>query len=60
MRYCGCLGDGRRLCWRLQSRDRAIEGYARFVDLRRDAEPALQKQVTEARDALKRLTAERP
>ncbi len=41
-------------------RDHAIEGYARYLDLRRNAEPALQSGVSAAREALARLTAERP
>jgi hypothetical protein len=49
-----------RLAEQAGEREHAIEGYARFVDLRRNAEPALQGQVAEARAGLKRLTGERP
>jgi eukaryotic-like serine/threonine-protein kinase len=39
-------------------RAKAREYYSRFVDLWKDADPELQRSVTEARTALKRLSAE--
>ena len=48
-----------RLAERAGDRERAIEGYARYLDLRRDAEPSLQLEVAQIREALTRLTAER-
>jgi tetratricopeptide (TPR) repeat protein len=47
-----------RLAERAGDRERAIEGYARYLDLRRNAEPSLQAEVSQAREALARLTAE--
>ncbi len=47
-----------RLAERAGDRERAIEGYARYLDLRRNAEPALQAEVAQAKQALARLTAE--
>jgi tetratricopeptide (TPR) repeat protein len=49
-----------RLAERAGERDRAIEGYARYLDLRKDAEPALQEEVNQVKQALARLTAEKP
>jgi len=49
-----------RLAERAGDRDRAIEGYARYLDLRKDAESALQEEVAQVKQALARLTAERP
>jgi tetratricopeptide (TPR) repeat protein len=48
-----------RLAERAGERDRAIEGYARYLDLRKDAEPALQEEVNQVKQALARLTAEK-
>jgi tetratricopeptide (TPR) repeat protein len=48
-----------RLAERAGDRERAIEGYARYLDLRRDAEPRLQPEVEQVKEALGRLTAER-
>ena len=48
-----------RLAERAGDRDRAIEGYARYLDLRKDAEPALQEEVNQVKQALARLTAEK-
>ena len=48
-----------RLAERAGDRDRAIEGYARYLDLRKDAEPALQGEVNQVKQALARLTAEK-
>jgi tetratricopeptide (TPR) repeat protein len=39
-------------------REKAIEYYGKFVDLWEDADPELQPWVTEARDAMARLSAE--
>ena len=39
-------------------RDRAIEGYARYLDLRKDAEPSMQPEIDRVRQAMVRLTAE--
>ncbi|HSR14748.1 MAG TPA: hypothetical protein VLL51_03305, partial [Gemmatimonadales bacterium] len=49
-----------RLAERASDRDRAIEGDARYLDLRKDAEPALQEEVNQVKQALARLTAEKP
>jgi serine/threonine-protein kinase len=48
-----------RLAERAGERDRAIEGYARYLDLRRNAEPVLQPEVAQVKQALARLTGER-
>ncbi|MEJ2679311.1 MAG: hypothetical protein P8174_09600, partial [Gemmatimonadota bacterium] len=47
------------LCEQRGDRARAAMYYARFVDLWKDADPALQPRVAAARRALARLTAER-
>jgi tetratricopeptide (TPR) repeat protein len=42
----------------LGHRDRAIDYFSQFIDLWKDADPKLQPQVEEAREALARLMAE--
>jgi hypothetical protein len=40
-------------------REAAIQGYARFIALRKDSEPRLQPKLEQARQALARLVGER-
>jgi tetratricopeptide (TPR) repeat protein len=52
------LLDHAGLAERLGKRDEAIEDYRYLVGMWRDADPELQKYVTQARNALARLSAE--
>ena len=49
-----------RVAERLGRREVALESYQWVADIWRRADPELQPYVTEAREALARLTAERP
>jgi len=57
--YATILREGGRLAELAGDRERAIEAYSRYLDLRSDPEPSVQAEVDEVRRALARLTAER-